>query len=311
MTDGIGSTTYTYHPLDGATPGAGLVDEIDGPLANDTLTFTYDELGRRAKRQINGTANEETYAYDPIGRLETIVNPLGQFDYEYVNPTARLSKLIYPNGQVTNFDYHGELDDFRLKEIENLGAGSNPDPLSVFGYTYSPTGMIETWTQQAGTGNPNTWTFGYDRADQLRDAVVRDSSNTIQESFSYGYDLAGNRTHERHAAGVLGDSPGRGALHNENNQLVSYSDAGAVRFAGEIDQGGIVWVDGQQAEMGVDDSGAQPVQTFEAWISLEPGIQQIAIDAINAAGKASQKTYELTVADQGRGEVGSGTDGTA
>jgi len=98
MTDGIGSTTYTYHPVDGATSGAGLVHEINGPLADDTLTFAYDELGRRSKRQINGTANEETDAYDRTGRLETIVNPLGQFDYEYVNPTARLAKLIRRSG---------------------------------------------------------------------------------------------------------------------------------------------------------------------------------------------------------------------
>src|SRR5207302_4485721 len=47
MADGTGTTTYAYKPI--AVPptlGAGQLQSVDGPLANDTITYSYDELGR-------------------------------------------------------------------------------------------------------------------------------------------------------------------------------------------------------------------------------------------------------------------------
>jgi YD repeat-containing protein len=44
MTDGIGTTTYTY--VSPGTQGAGQPATVDGSLTNDTLSYTYDELGR-------------------------------------------------------------------------------------------------------------------------------------------------------------------------------------------------------------------------------------------------------------------------
>jgi YD repeat-containing protein len=54
MTDGTGTTAYTYHPA-GAL-GAGQVASVDGPLANDTIAYMYDVLGRVATRAVNGVA---------------------------------------------------------------------------------------------------------------------------------------------------------------------------------------------------------------------------------------------------------------
>src|SRR5262249_49187454 len=55
MTDGTGTTTYSYYPITGASlPGAGLLASVDGPLSNDTITYTYDEVGQMANRAING-----------------------------------------------------------------------------------------------------------------------------------------------------------------------------------------------------------------------------------------------------------------
>jgi len=46
MTDGTGTTLYSYHPIT-ATPtlGANRLASVDGPLSNDTITYAYDELG--------------------------------------------------------------------------------------------------------------------------------------------------------------------------------------------------------------------------------------------------------------------------
>jgi YD repeat-containing protein len=61
MVDGTGTTSYAYQPA-GAL-GAGQVASVDRPLTNDTITYTYDELGRVVSRSINGAANSTTQAY--------------------------------------------------------------------------------------------------------------------------------------------------------------------------------------------------------------------------------------------------------
>jgi len=58
MTDGTGKTHYDYIPINAALSlGAGQLASIDGPLPNDTITFGYDELGRRVSTAINGVAS--------------------------------------------------------------------------------------------------------------------------------------------------------------------------------------------------------------------------------------------------------------
>ncbi len=44
MVDGTGTTTYAYQAISDA--GAGQVASVDGPMTNDTISYTYDELGR-------------------------------------------------------------------------------------------------------------------------------------------------------------------------------------------------------------------------------------------------------------------------
>src|SRR6185503_1915217 len=67
MTDGTGATLYSYNPITG-TPalGAGMLASVDGPLANDTITYSYDELGRTVQRAINGVGSAMTF--DATGR---------------------------------------------------------------------------------------------------------------------------------------------------------------------------------------------------------------------------------------------------
>ncbi len=50
MIDGIGTTTYIYHPA--GQLGAGQVATVDGPLLDVTLADTYDALGRVVQRTI-------------------------------------------------------------------------------------------------------------------------------------------------------------------------------------------------------------------------------------------------------------------
>ena len=79
MVDGTGTTAYAYKAVGGL--GANQVASVDGPLANDTITYDFDELGRMTGRAINGVGL--TQAYDALGRVTSETNVLGTFAYTY------------------------------------------------------------------------------------------------------------------------------------------------------------------------------------------------------------------------------------
>ena len=192
MEDGIGTTTYAYHPITGgANLGAGQLARVDGPWDNDVVTYEYDELRRATRRAINGVA--ETAAYDPRGRISSIVNPLGTFTYSYVPNTARPASVVHTGGLRTEYEWLPNNQDRRLATIRNLRP--NGSAISTFGYTYDATGRIQTWSQQNGSAQAQVWTLGHDDADQLTSVVVREGGAIVKES-SWTYDAAANRTTE-------------------------------------------------------------------------------------------------------------------
>jgi RHS repeat-associated protein len=220
MADGTGTTTYGYNPI-GSEPelGAGRLESIKGPLGHDKITFAYDELGRVVNRSIDGPANSDTWTFDSLGRVSSEVNNLGTFNYSYVGVTKRLSGMTYPGGQSTSYTYLPNAQDKRLQEIKNQ---TSPGALlSQFDYTYDAAGLIKTWTKN----NPSLPTaqridLGYDNADQLLTASVKDSTTSaLIKQYIYGYDLAGNRTSERIGNKTTVATP------NNVNELVSQSGA--------------------------------------------------------------------------------------
>ncbi len=79
MTDGIGTTTYSYYPVASGTLGAGKVHQIDGPFSNDTITYTYDELGRRIGDAVSDDPTTRSVQYDSLGRIAITSNAIGSF----------------------------------------------------------------------------------------------------------------------------------------------------------------------------------------------------------------------------------------
>jgi YD repeat-containing protein len=92
MVDGIGTTSYTYHPA--GTLGTGQVASVDGPLTDDTIAYVYDELGRVVERAVNGAANAVAWQFDTLGRVTRETNPLGTFAYTYDGVTGRLASEL-------------------------------------------------------------------------------------------------------------------------------------------------------------------------------------------------------------------------
>jgi RHS repeat-associated protein len=196
MVDGIGTSNYGYYPIAPGTLGAGRLASVDGPLANDTLTYVYDELSRRTGYAINGVG--EARSFDPLGRLLSAVNPLGSFGYTYVGATSRIDTVNYPNGMTCHYNYHPLTGDFRLKDIIHTLPGNTM--LSRHSYEYSAVGNITRWTQiSPQAGLKRSWLCGYDNADQLTSVASQDPITFVNQptgQYAYDYDPASNRLTE-------------------------------------------------------------------------------------------------------------------
>ena len=285
ITDGIGTITWTYHPHDGSTLGAGQVASVVGPFTDSTIAYAYDELNRRTGRTINGTANALTRDFDALGRLETETNPLGTFDYHYLNETNQISRIDLPGGHSTHFGYRPNNEDRRLERIEHRRADQSI--LAAHGYQYSADGIITHWQQERSGHTDRTWHFGYDAADQLTSATLKDPQEAVLQSLAWQYDPAGNRiAEEKDASGLI---PSR---HNGLNQLTEHG-GGPIRFAGTIDEPGKVWVAGHEARM-------RNMTDFEAWLELSPGTHPIDITAEDYSDNSITQTFAVHIADEGQ-----------
>ncbi|MGH9022917.1 MAG: RHS repeat-associated core domain-containing protein, partial [Acidimicrobiia bacterium] len=276
MVDGIGTTAYTYYSP-GAL-GAGRVSGIDGPLANDTTSYSYDELGRVTSRQINGSSNTVTTAYDVLGRVATEANTLGSFTYAYVGVTGRVSGLTYPNGQTTSYSYFDNAADHRLQQVHHRLSGGAT--LSKFDYTYDAAGNIKTWSQQRGANPATVQSFGYDAAQQLV-AASRAPAGTAPNRFGYAYDSAGNRNAEQLDDAVTG------ATYNNLNQLLSQQPGGALLFRGTVNEPATVTIGGTPAQVGTDNS-------FAGSAAVASGTSTVAVVATDPSGNARTNTYQVS-----------------
>jgi RHS repeat-associated protein len=211
MTDGVGTTHYSYIPINGALSlGSGQLASVDGPLPNNMITFGYDELGRRVSRAINGIIASDTY--DAAGRVMTSTNALGAFLNTYDGTSYRKHSESYPNGQTVEYGYAGNLQDQRLERITNKVGNT---PISEFLYGRDvPTGQIKSWSQQIAAETASIYSFTYDAVDQLIAASVSEEGNIVK-TFGYSYDLASNRLTEQV------DAAKRQFSYNALNQLTS------------------------------------------------------------------------------------------
>jgi RHS repeat-associated protein len=281
MQDGTGTTAYSYHPIPG-TPalGAGMLATVDGPLADDTISYQYDELGRVKRREVNGIANRVDYGYDALGRMSSQANLLGTFTFAYDGVTSRLSTVTYPNGQTSTYTYEPTVGDHRLKQI--LHKKPDTSTLAQFDYTTDAGGRILTWRQQQEANPAKEYTFGYDLADQLTSGILRDvASGEVVKSYAYGYDPAGNRTFEAI------DQQVTAASFNGRNQLLAQSPGGLLSFQGATDEPATVTVAG---------TPAQPTAAggFQATVPVTPGqSQQVVVTATDGSGNVRTATYQV------------------
>ena len=219
MTDGTGTTACSYHPITGTpTLGAGSLASVDGPLANDTITYSYDQLGRPIHRAINGVGR--AISFDAAGRLVGVTNAVGAFAYAYDGASGRLVSRLLPNGQSTERAYGNTIQDFALQRITHK-VGTTPVSEFLYGCDV-PAKRIATWSQQVEASPSSLHTFGYDAVNQLLSATVTNAGNLIN-TFAYTYDPSGNRLSEQ--VGVSNYT----AIYNALNQISTTTTPGIAR----------------------------------------------------------------------------------
>lgn len=286
MTDGTGQTDYSYHPV--GNLGALKVAAVDGPAANDTIAFTYDELGRSLSRTIGSASS--SVVYDALGRVGQEINPLGTFGYEYVGATSRLDHADLANGLKIAAEYFDNLGDRRLKSLKHLV--SSEAVLAKFDYAFSPSGRIEAWTQ-TGT-QTRRFDLSYNESDQLTGSVVKDpvTSNLVSHH-AWGYDNAGNRITAQNDLQITTGT------FNSLNQLTEVSGGGLMRFAGTVSEAASVTVNGSAATV-------EAAGNFTAFAPVTEGLNTIQIVATEtnvSTGYNAQTTtrsYQVTVPSEER-----------
>jgi RHS repeat-associated protein len=177
MQDGSGTTRYSY--VASGTPGALHLAQETGPFTNASVAYQWDSLGRVVQKRVGG--NPETLAYDPLGRVVSHANDIGEFTLAYLGQTAQIASL-QGAGIGTQWTYDTNTNDRRLLSISN-GPGTR-----TFGYTTTPEADITGITETLGSTS-QSWTDGYDKADRLLTATLSTGA-----TFGYTYDKASNIT---------------------------------------------------------------------------------------------------------------------
>lgn len=184
MSDGIGTTLYSYFPV--GSLGALQRQQETGPLPSSTMAYAYDALGRLTSRNVSG-AGTETFGYDMIGRTTSHGSDLGQFTLSYLGQTGQIAARELASSTVkTTWGYLPNSGDRRLASIGNIGFSASQ--FSNYQFTTTPENFISAIVESSDstTVYPGTaaQTASYNNLNQLTNL----SGQTLT------YDANGNLT---------------------------------------------------------------------------------------------------------------------
>ena len=191
MTDGNGTTSYTYNPIASSPAiGANQLRSITSPVAGssgtDSVVLSYDAVNRVTGYTINGVA--QTLEFDALGRTTSVSNALGTFAYGYLDGTSRVAEISSTSGPSAAFSYFGPSGDELLQQL-NLTTHANGTSLAQFGYTYNSNDEVKSLT--VSSPSPQTTSYAYDSASRLVSGLIGAGSTP---QYAYTYDHASNLT---------------------------------------------------------------------------------------------------------------------
>jgi RHS repeat-associated protein len=174
MVDALGTTSWSYD-------AAGNVLQVDGPFSGDAISYTYDDMGRRASMTLPGNKTI-TYGRDAGGRVTSIQDWASQTSDIAYTAAGLLDTIERPNGVDSNYDYDTA---GRLTIVEHTNGATL---LARYAYSLNANGHR---TQAVITGTAvaaDTESYTYDDLDRILSASYGPS-----DSVSWTYDENGNR----------------------------------------------------------------------------------------------------------------------
>jgi RHS repeat-associated protein len=188
MSDGIGTTTFTYTP-------AGQLASENGPWPSDTVAYTYSDSLRTVLdlQQPNASDWVQSYGYDQAARLTGLTSPAGTFTYTYhpglagtTSASSLISKISLPNSAFITNTY-----DNNARMLGTWLYNSSASALDSSIYTYNVANQRTTLER---TGE-NTADFTYDSTGQViadQAYEVSGGASRLNEQLHYAFDPVGN-----------------------------------------------------------------------------------------------------------------------
>ena len=183
------------------------VGEVTSERLRDgqTVSYTYDDLGRRLTRNAPGTADDITFVYDSFGRVTQLSKPSHSLEYEFdqlgrltekthnsslpisyaYDGAGRLETLTYPDGFEVDYAYDGlsrpisavdenantlatiAYDDYGRRSSLTYGNGTSVD------YAFDGAGRLDEldW-DLAGTADDFSYDFTFTPSSQMASMSV-------------------------------------------------------------------------------------------------------------------------------------------
>jgi RHS repeat-associated protein len=291
--DGFGAWEYRYRPFGQGTAGAGQLEAVDGPRADDTVRYVYDWRNRLSRTELlsdtGAVLRSEETQFDSLGRPVRVQNELGRFDqvYDPLNNGPRINRITGPQGLLTELSYHAAAaasgQAGLLAGVTHSKAGA---PLSSFSYGYDRSGRIQSWAQNQGETARNQF-FEYSRASELIGVQQRSSAGQPQGTVRYAYDGNGNR--------ALQGAPGEGQFSRFNslNQLERLGGRGLVLVDGTVSEPSEVSVNGLRTET-VQIPGTE-LWRFERQVMAEEGENTVKILAKDARKNVREDEWRFVL----------------
>ncbi len=285
----------------------GRPTSIDGPWADDTIGYAYNDAARSVTRTSPGGLTQTTVG-DSYDRTGVIVNILGTFTNTYDGVGGPLTQITHAGANAgfnTAFTYHGDALSRALSTITSSKPGGTT--IAKHTYGYNPLGQIKSWKREATLANPsgNTSQYEsaiyYDQADQLSSLVNQPlaGSSVANTGFHYLYDPAGNvgsKQVEKSASSATMTS----IANNSRNQpfIVGFEGPRGVVIRGETNEPATVKVKPSIVSVWKDARMLEG-NRFESDQVLTTGMNQLDIRAKDGAGNTSNYTYSLNIVDGG------------
>ncbi|MEU1133460.1 RHS repeat-associated core domain-containing protein, partial [Streptomyces sp. NPDC005900] len=260
LTDGRGiKKVFVYDNLDRVKTVSTTNDTVryfydgDGNLAQrtdstGTIKYAFDPLQRETVRTLQD-GSQTLLAYTPAGNVDFYQDPAGKVDYTW-NEVNKLDKLTDPSGKVTSYKYNR--NDVRTEtaypggtvqtvDIDNSGRPKKITAKSAKGstlvdlaYTYgygtdatTDGDKIRTRTDAVAGTKTN---YTYDGAGRFSYAA-ENKGTTLNASWQYCYDLAGNLTSQGTDKGCP-----RGTTYTINDaQQITEKDGSATNWSYDLE----------------------------------------------------------------------------